>query len=89
MDESTQENIDVENLQDEDQTRALAHEAIDDAVSYIVIAVDKDGGIKRIKSATDSGSVMLLGAMEYQIHRIKKYLDFIRDQEELTDDSND
>lgn len=89
MDESAQENIDVEDLQDDDQTRAYAHEALDKAVSYIVITVGKEGGIGRVRSATDSGLVTLLGAMEYQIHRIKKGLDLIRDQEELTDDSND
>ncbi len=79
---------DAEETQDDDQTRAAAHDLIDNAEGYIVITVEKDMTIKRIRSASESYSVALLGALYYQIQRLVRQLDeWKQEDEEDIDDT--
>ena len=65
-----------------DQVRAEAHRIVDEAKELLVIGIEKDGTVIRAKSLTDSGCVTMMGALEYQIHNIKKYLDWIHNDDD-------
>ncbi len=65
-----------------DQLKAEAHRIVDEAEEIVIIGIFKDRSITRANTLTDSGSVSMMGALQYQIHRIKMYLDYTREQEE-------
>lgn len=74
--------IDALDEHDQDQLKAEAHRIVDEAEEIVIIGIFKDRSITRANTLTDSGSVAMMGALQYQIHRIEAYLDATREQEE-------
>jgi len=64
---------------EDDQFKADAYKIIDESEELIVVGVGKDGTITRVRSVSDSGCVTMMGALLYQIHRLKLHLDYMHD----------
>jgi len=64
---------------EDDQFKADAYKIIDESVELIVLGVGEDGTITRVRTVSDSGCVTMIGALMYQIHRLKMHLDYIHD----------
>ena len=75
MTESEPEKYDAQDAHEEDQARANAHKLIDSSEEFVIVSINKDGSIGRIRNSTEFGCLTMIGCLMYEIHRLKLYMD--------------
>ena len=64
------------------ETVAEAKAMLDEADNFVVLTEGKDGVISRNCNYSDAGRITMLGALDYQAHRIRQQLDEAKEEEE-------